>query len=88
MELKLKLEEKHSVSGSYYSGRFMKLASKQASKTCELRPYRFPALSEWHREEFSELRPSALTRCESEKSTRASIRTRWESYGRCGGKAL
>jgi len=49
MELKLKLEEKDSVSGGYYSGRFMKLASKQASKTCELRPYRFPALSEWHR---------------------------------------
>ena len=36
MELKLKLEEKHSVSGGYYSGSFMKLASKEASKTFRL----------------------------------------------------
>ena len=88
MELKLKLEEKHSVSGGYYSGSFMKLASKEASKTLQLRPCRFPALSGWQREELSELRHSALTRCKSEKSTRVSTRARWESYGQCGGKAL
>jgi len=36
MELKLKVEEKHSVSGGYYSESFMKLASKEASKTFRL----------------------------------------------------
>ena len=60
------VRKKHSAS-SCYSGSFMKLAFKEASKTFRLLPCRLPALWEWHMEEFPEPRPSALTRSKSNK---------------------